>query len=318
MRLKFYREDMKRRDFFITAGMTSLATLANRNASAQTKSFSGKVETAADLNNYLRSIYQNLAVPFDADEVIVGDPKTKIKKVATMWMPYFSEIKKAQSLGINVLIVHEPTFYTYKDLDPKHKKEYAWASQTVQDRYNEAVEVKKKFILDNGMAIIRCHDMLDAAKTFGIPFAFGRAIGLSEKDVIDSKTYYNLYKIKTDKAVNVARKIAKAAKKLGQPGVEFYGDENYQVSTIGIGTGAISSPLSIGVLNPDLTISITDTVRAWVEPAFAKDTGKPLIIFNHGATEESGMVELTEYLKQNVPSIDFTHFFQGCAYKWIS
>lgn len=59
-------------------------------------------------------------------------------------------------------------------------------------------------------------------------------------------------------------------------------------------------------------------MRAWTEPAFAKDTGKPLIILNHGTAEESGMAELTEYLKQNVPYIDFTHFVQGCSYKWIA
>ena len=168
------------------------------------------------------------------------------------------------------------------------------------------------------MVVIRCHDMLDAAKNFGIPFAFGRAIGFSEKAIIDSKTFYNLYKIKTDKALNVATRIAKAAKKLGQPGVEFYGDENYSVSTIGIGTGAISSPLIIAVLKPNFTVSITDTVRAWVEPAFHKDTGKPLIILNHDATEESGMAELTEYLKQKLAYIVFTHFVQGCSYKWIA
>ena len=100
--------------------------------------------------------------------------------------------------------------------------------------------------------------------------------------------------------------------------MEFYGDENYSVSTIGIGTGAISSPLSIAVLKPDFTVSITDTVRAWVEPAFHKDTGKPLIILNHDATEESGMAELTEYLIQKLAYIDFTHFVQGCSYKWIA
>lgn len=157
---------MKRRDFFMTAGIASLAMLANRQNLAQPKQFAGKVETAADLNNYLRSIYKNPEAAFDADEIIVGDPQTIIRKVATMWMPNFSDIKKAQSLGINVLIVHEPTFYTYKDLDPKFNKEFAWASQFVQDKFNEAIAVKKKFILDNGMVIIRCHDMLDAAKKF--------------------------------------------------------------------------------------------------------------------------------------------------------
>ena len=99
--------------------------LAQSRASAQSTVFSGKVETASDLNNYLRSIYQNADVPFDADEIIVGEPKTKIKKVATMWLPNFSDIKNAQKLGINVLIVHEPTFYSYKELDPKFKKEFA-------------------------------------------------------------------------------------------------------------------------------------------------------------------------------------------------
>ena len=87
---------MKRRDFFYKAGIASLAMLAQSRASAQSTVFSGKIETASDLNNYLRSIYQNADVPFDADEIIVGEPKTKIKKVATMWLPNFSDIKKAQ------------------------------------------------------------------------------------------------------------------------------------------------------------------------------------------------------------------------------
>ena len=48
------------------------------------------------------------------------------------------------------------------------------------------------------------------------------------------------------------------------------------------------------------------------------DTGKPLVVINHGTSEEMGMRLINDYLNRNIPSIEFIHISQGCTYKWIT
>ena len=99
---------MKRREFIVTGSLASMALGLDAMA------FSTGIETAGDLQDYLRSIYR-VNEP-SVDRIIIGDPDTKIKKVGTSWFPYFKTLKKAKNLGINVMVVHEPTFYTHWDL----------------------------------------------------------------------------------------------------------------------------------------------------------------------------------------------------------
>ena len=168
------------------------------------------------------------------------------------------------------------------------------------------------------MVIIRSHDVMDIVKGFGIPFALGQFLGYSNKDIIRSKDYYNVYQIETEKAGTVARRIASHLRTLDQPGVAFYGDPDRLVSNVGLGTGCICDPMQYQELEPDLSIAIDDTVRTWIQTAFAEDTGNPLIVINHGTSEESGMRLLNKHLTDNIPNIEFIHLNQGCGYQWIT
>ncbi|MCK4879970.1 MAG: hypothetical protein KAS82_04890 [Bacteroidales bacterium] len=115
---------------------------------------------------------------------------------------------------------------------------------------------------------------------YGIPFAFGRALGFNDSDLLRSRTYYNVYRVETQPAIDVARRIASKLKFVGQPGIAFYGDENYPVKTVGLGTGCICDPLQFMDLNMDLAIAIDDTVHTWTQTTFAEDTGRPLVVVN--------------------------------------
>jgi putative NIF3 family GTP cyclohydrolase 1 type 2 len=269
--------------------------------------------TAADLQNYLISL-----VPLPektVDRFIIGDPGTRIKKIATCWMPYWDTCKEAVKAGANVIVTHEPTFYTHWDLD--EKRPYS-DQEFAREQYMQLVESKKKWILDNGLVIIRHHDTLDALKDRGIPYSFGKFLGFRNEDIINSKTYYNVYRIKKQPASVVAAGIAKRMSEVGQPGVAFYGDPDYPVSTVGVGTGAICDPMRFADLKPDLAIAIDDSVKTWTQTYFARDTGKPLVIVNHGASEEAGIQELNRIIKEKFPSVETIHFRQGCTYKWIT
>ena len=270
---------------------------------------------ASDLQNFLVSLTK--LKEKTVDRIIIGDPSTKIKKIGTCWMPYHETCKKAVESGVNVLVTHEPTFYTHWDLDEK-KAEFQTSSEFTANQYARQIEKKKTWINDNGLVIIRNHDTMDALKDVGIPFALGKFLGFENSEIIASRTYYNVYKVKKQPASSLARKIAGKLSEIGQPGVAFYGDPDFPVSSVGIGTGCICDPIEFGDLEPDVFISIDDVVRTWTQTCFATDTGKPLIVINHGTSEEMGMRALNLLISNQFPDIEAVHFNQGCTYKWIT
>lgn len=304
---------MQRRHFINVAGTTASGIMFFPD-SVDSAIFNNKM-TVTDLHNFLRSLV-DVNEP-SVDKIIVGNPDTQITKIGTAWMPYWKTLRKAKEKGVNTMVVHEPTFYTHLDLDAV-RGDYLSAAAPAKEEYLEQVAAKRKWIEDNEMVIIRCHDVLDKIKGFGIPFAFGRALGFEDPDIVRSRMYYNVYKIKPQQALEIARTIAAKLKTAGQPGVAFYGNEKNIVKTVGLGTGCICDPMDFMDMNPDLYIAIDDSVNTWTQTTFAEDTGKPLLVINHGTAEEFGMKELSLHLNKTLPGYDIIHFNQGCSYRWIT
>lgn len=272
--------------------------------------------TAAELNTYLRSIVE-VREP-SVDRIIIGNPDTEIKKIGTCWMPYWDTLKKAYAQGVNVMVVHEPTFYTHWDLDAE-KTDWLAAPSPARENYQKLENEKKRWINDHEMVIIRCHDVLDKVSDWGIPFALGWALGFKNDDIVRSRTYYNVYKINPGKALDVTKRIVKKlSESAHQQGVQFYGDENYPVETVGLGTGTICDPLRFADLNPDLYICIDDSIRTWIQTYYATDTGRPLVVINHGTAEEFGPRALCDHLNEHLKDIEVEHFPEGCGYRWIT
>ena len=190
---------MKRRNFIASTGLSALAL-------GFTTSYTpGEVQTAKDLQDYLRSLYK-VKEP-SVDRIVIGKADTRIKKIGTAWMPYFSTLKKAIAEGVNVMVVHEPTFYTHWDLDKKVGDFYNSPSPA-KDQYVEAVEEKRRWIEEHDLVIIRSHDVPDILKNIGIPYGFGHALGFTINDIISAKDYYIVYKITPSRADDVAKKIS--------------------------------------------------------------------------------------------------------------
>jgi putative NIF3 family GTP cyclohydrolase 1 type 2 len=308
---------MDRKDFIKLAGLTG-GYLASSGVTKGEVSlaFNNSIGiTAAELQRFLVSLTQ--LKPKTVDRFIIGDPETAIRKIGTCWMSDWKTCRKAVESGVNVLITHEPTFYTHWDLDEK-EGDFLSSPEYTKQLYLQQVDKKKKWINENGLVIIRNHDTLDALPEKGIPFAFGQFLGFSNNDIIASRTYYNVYKFKKQTASAFAMFLAGKLKELGQPGVAFYGDQTREVVSAGIGTGWICDPLDYADLKPDVFVAIDDVIRTHVQTVYAEDTGHPLIVINHGVSEEMGMRSLNQIIKQKFPDIDVIHFNQGCTYKWIT
>src|SRR5690349_3335727 len=66
----------------------------------------------------IERIQKNVGVPWrtqTVDTIKAGSPDTPVKGIATTVMATFDVLQRAARAGRNLVITHEPTFYTHED-----------------------------------------------------------------------------------------------------------------------------------------------------------------------------------------------------------
>ncbi len=279
-----------------------------------------KINNPKDLNKFLNNLAKIPAETETVDKIIIGNELVPIKRIGTCWVATLDVLKKAVEEGVNVIVTHEPTFYTHWDLNDENPH-YAYVRREQnlekgEKAYLEQIEKKKQFILDNNLVIIRCHDTMDFREDFGMSKALAEVLGFSEEDLICSKTVYNIYRVNGLSAYDLTKKLAAALKPLNHMGIQFYGDGERIVNSIGIGCGCYCDPILYMEYDADYYLAINDMIKTWVQTVYSADSGLPLGVINHGTSEEMGMRHLSSYIKQET-GIDTVHFDGGCDYKLI-
>ena len=251
------------------------------------------------------------------DQILFGDPDMEIGRVATCWMPYLDTLQKAYELGCTTVVCHEPLEYAHRGWDG----DYCDVKDACQKRglnhalalYQSAVDDKREWLGAHGMAVVRSHDGLDAAKGFGTVEAFSRLLGLDSRPLVEQRHYLRVFDVEGLTAMDLAKDFAKRLAPLHQSELAFYGDPEYAVSAVGIGTGCCCDPVDLLDMGADFIVTINDTVKTWIQCAFARDTGIPLVVIDHGASEEAGVRELCEHLREKL-SLDAIHIPQGAGH----
>lgn len=261
--------------------------------------------TAQQLSDALHSLWPHCDPDQTVDQVIEGDPEQEAAGVAVCWMPLSSTLREAASRGLNTVVAHEPTYYDHFELrrQPGHRL------------LEEAKAAKAELVRELGITIIRCHDVWDALPERGVPFEWGRFLGLGEPAA--SRRYLNLYRITPMRAWDAAQHIAARTATAGQSTVHFYGDPDRMVEIIGIGTGCCSEALELYEFGGDLAVTVDDIARAWIIGAYCCDTGRPLVVVNHGVSEDCAMDSLAEAVRGLVPGVPVEVLRQGASFREV-
>src|SRR5688500_12105996 len=195
--------------------------------------------TARDLHLWLRSLHP---VPEPSvDRVIVGDAGTVVQGIAVVWTPTWAALREALAKGCNVVVAHEPTFFSNHDLDA-FESDAKDSSPSAAQSMAVAREAKRRWIEEQRMVVIRCHDVLDLMPG-GVVDSLASALGFREADYQTSVPYYRVVRLDSARPAHVvASRLANAFGTLGQPGVTFYGDALREVRSLGLGTGYASEP----------------------------------------------------------------------------
>jgi len=226
------------------------------------------------------------------DTIKAGDPETPITGIATTMMATFDVIRRAQAEGKNLVITHEPTFYSHQDKTDLFEKENdpVWAD-------------KEKFIRDHHMVVWRFHDHWHMRRPDGIMEGVVHSLGWEK--------FYNPEArwVKLPSPMTVEALAADVQKKLGAKVLRVVGDRQMKVTTIALQPGAGGPAGHRRALQKnEVEVLLIGEVPEWetieyVNDAVAEGKRKALFLVGHIPSEQPGMDNCAVWLKTFITGI---------------
>ena len=239
------------------------------------------------------------------DRVIIGDPEKEVRRVLVTWIASFQAARAAVERGVDLLMTHEPTFWVHaNELDHLEDSELARA--------------KREFIEQNGLVVLRNHDVWDRMPQVGIPWAWARFLGLGDEPAaIGAAGYQHRYDIPPVTLDELAARLAARTATIGETAVQVVGDASQRVSRVGIGTGCGCGIRAFREMGCDVSVVCDDGSCYWSVIQRAADAGHPVIRVNHGTSEEPGMATLTQYINDHLPGVQAQHLPHGSSFRLV-
>jgi putative NIF3 family GTP cyclohydrolase 1 type 2 len=237
------------------------------------------------------------------DRVIAGDPDRETTGIAVGWMSYTWALQRALDLGCNVFVTHEPTFFSGFDDDERIFR-------------FPGVRVKRHWIEERGITVVRCHDVWDQLPEIGIADSWPRFLGLPRPIAADG--FFRLCDVTGRTAGEIAALVAARTAPLGQEAVQLIGNPETRVSRLATGTGAITSlPRLLDRFAADMAICTDDGFTYWHAGALAIDLGIPVVVVNHAVSELHGIELLAAHLAREFTAVPVRHIPQRCMYALV-
>ncbi len=277
---------------------------------------------AIDIHEHMRKVGVWVDWENTVDRFLAGNPSSEVNGIAVSWMPTLPNLERALSAGCNLFVTHEPLYAVKIDdegnvvggtpfIDPhlqglKEKrfgKDDAWVK-------------KQRWLEETGMTVYRCHDFWDDFPEEGIHGAWANWLGFNGKP-IKTKRFYEVHKFDEMTFGDLAERILERVRLLGQEAIHVIGDLKKRVSSIAIGTGAITDYREMHEMGADVLLLTDDGTRLWESGQWAVESDTPLIIVNHSTSEEPGIITLARYIERIFPEVPVMHIPTGCIYKTI-
>jgi putative NIF3 family GTP cyclohydrolase 1 type 2 len=224
------------------------------------------------------------------DRIIAGNPDTPVKGIATTMMATLDVVQRAAAAGRNLVITHEPTFYSHQD--------------TIDQIANDATyQFKLDFMRRNDMVSFHLHDHWHGHKPDGIAAGMARELGW-EKNVDPQNP--RLFTFASVPLVRFARDIES---RLKIRTMRVVGDPQLPVTRAIASWGYVSQFPGIPLLaRPDIDVLIVGETREWEVVEYAQDMissgkKKALILLGHVVSEQAGMKYCAEWLRTFVSEV---------------
>jgi putative NIF3 family GTP cyclohydrolase 1 type 2 len=226
------------------------------------------------------------------DTFKAGDPDTPVTGIAVTMMATFDVIQRAAAEGKNLVITHEPTFYSHQD-----------TTTELEQEHDALYKAKSDFIAAHHMVVWRFHDHWHRMNPDGIMTGMVRALAWGPF----AKT--GEVGIFTMPETTLGDLAASIKQKLDAHTLRVVGDPEMKVAGVGLAPGFAGSAINRHVLQrPDVQVEVIGEAHEWEIVEYAADAGsanlgKALIVIGHIPSEQAGMQECVRWLKTFVSEV---------------
>jgi putative NIF3 family GTP cyclohydrolase 1 type 2 len=226
------------------------------------------------------------------DTFKAGDPNTPVTGIAVTMMATLDVLQRAAATRKNLVITHEPTFYSHQD-----------GIADLEKQNDPVLAAKEAFIREHHMVVWRFHDHWHMMKPDGIQLGMTKALGWEK---FQSAENAHLFTLPETTLADLAETLKR---KLDLRVMRVVGDRGMKVTKIALLPGAAGPGPQIKALErDDVEVLIIGEVPEWetveyVDDANAARQHKALIMLTHIPSEQAGMEECTHWLKAFVTEV---------------
>ncbi len=240
------------------------------------------------------------------DKLMSGSFEQEVGKIAVTFMATVDVIKTAIAMGVQLIITHEPTWFTGED-----------TTDWLQD--DPVYQKKKELIEQADIAIWRFHDHMHMDAVDGIMRGFDEELDWHQyrlepdSQLLGGKADY-CYRIPT----TTLRELSNFFKeKLSMDIIQIIGDPEMKVERVGVMPGGASlglfseyHPMQL-IQNRELDVIVCGEIVEWRLPAYVRDAfqlgiPKAILVLGHERSEEPGMKHMVEWMHdvtENIPVV---------------
>jgi putative NIF3 family GTP cyclohydrolase 1 type 2 len=243
------------------------------------------------------------------DLLMAGNWQSEVTGIATTFMATVDVIKAAALMGANLILTHEPTYFTGWD-----------KTDWLQD--DPVYLEKMKLIRESKVNIWRFHDHMHMTNPDLVYVGLLKELG------------WETYQDPSDKhcfiipQTNVRDLSAFLKQKLQVKASQIVGNIDGSVERVSLlvgggslGLGRDEMPMEL-MRNSNLDCIVCGEILEWTLPAYVRDASqlgmnKVLIVLGHNRTEEVGMKHLPEWLQKLFPHIPISFVEAGEPFEYI-
>ena len=230
---------------------------------------------------------QNVGGPWrdgGVDHFTVGGPGTVVRGVSTVMMCTFDALKDSLLAGCNMVISHEPTYWSHPDrLD--------------DIREDPLYKIKLDYVTRNNMVVWHFHDHWHGLRPVdGIHVGEAAQLGWTQYQHKGNERYYTLPPMTL---LDMARHIQST---LDVRTMRIVGDPAMMISKMYASYGNFGGITGAAILDgPDCDVMVIGEAQDWDLPMYVQDTmtagnKKAFIMIGHDKSEQWGMKYCAEWL----------------------
>ena len=235
---------------------------------------------------------RNMAPP---DGLKVGNPDTEVAGIAVTWMGIRSIILEAATRELNLVISHEPVFFSPDDDFKSFERDYAFVE-------------KMQEILNNRLQVYRLHDFWLDCPRHGILDSLAEASGIAQLENLAMGIGNGSIETTT-----LAAFAGEMKNSLGISEIRMSGDPHAEISNVGLVCGG---PADFSQFQECIRAGVDCVVAGEAVEGvlrYAQDSELSVILIGHRQSEEPGLASLTKLLHAEFENLPVEHLKLGEA-----